>query len=523
MRLLHGLGAWVLLSAFATTNQPDRVVESMRNRIETAATLSRIKLGDEVIYASRSLPAFYRQRHFRLAWSTDQGPLPRAARLLQALRNAEQEGLDPGVYHLEKIGGLLREVQLDERMGKTLDPGRLVDLDLFLTDGFLVYASHLLSGRVNPMTFDTEWHVVESREVDFPSLLENALDSGDISSALSGLFPRNPGYRKAREALARYRQTLREGGWAQIPEGPKLQTGDQDDRVTILRRRLEVSGDLATENSDLPMLFDADLEQAVKRFQRRHGLDADGVVGKSTLAALNVSAKERVRQLELNLERWRWLPRELGETYILVNIPSFALEVVEGEILNGYRIGAYPRSPLKGLAIYRPPAGFIEVTERNQNTEIAPHFVLRQFLCKQESVYPKYLVLKERLVLKLELVLQEMNERGYRCETFHIMSGYRTPYYNKAIGNVRYSRHVWGGAADIFVDEDPKDEMMDDLNHDGTIDYRDAAVVYKVIDDLYGRPFYAPFLGGLARYRKTPAHGPFVHIDVRGFRARWDQ
>jgi hypothetical protein len=126
-------------------------------------------------------------------------------------------------------------------------------------------------------------------------------------------------------------------------------------------------------------------------------------------------------------------------------------------------------------------------------------------------------------LLKLELILQAVNERGYTCDTFHIMSGYRTPYYNKAIGNVKYSRHLWGGAADIFIDENPRDGMMDDLNRDSKIDYRDAAVLYDIIDGLYGKPFYASFVGGLARYRKTPTHGPFVHVDVRGFRARWGE
>ncbi len=101
------------------------------------------------------------------------------------------------------------------------------------------------------------------------------------------------------------------------------------------------------------------------------------------------------------------------------------------------------------------------------------------------------------------------------------MSGYRTPYYNNAIGNVKYSRHIYGGAVDIFIDENPKDDMMDDLNQDGKIDYRDAAVIYRIIDELYGKKFYDPFLGGLARYKKTNNHGPFVHVDVRGRRARW--
>ena len=193
----------------------------------------------------------------------------------------------------------------------------------------------------------------------------------------------------------------------------------------------------------------------------------------------------------------------------------------QGEYLNGYRIGNYPHVLFKGLPNYKPPRGFVEVTAANAETLISPHFKLKQFVCKQNGEYPKYLVVKENLLLKLELILSEVNARGYRCDTFHVMSGYRTPYYNKAIGNVKYSRHIYGGAADIFIDENPKDEIMDDLNRDGKIDYKDAAVIHEIIDELYGKPFYLKFAGGLARYKKTVNHGPFVHIDVRGRRARW--
>jgi hypothetical protein len=194
---------------------------------------------------------------------------------------------------------------------------------------------------------------------------------------------------------------------------------------------------------------------------------------------------------------------------------------IEGEYLNGFQIGKYPQIAFKRLAIYKPPRGFIEVTPQNEDTLISPHFKLKQFLCKQNSGYPKYLVLEEKLLLKLELILEKVNQKGYRNDTFHVMSGYRTPYYNKAIGNVKYSRHIYGGAADIFIDEHPKDDMMDDLNQDGKIDYKDAAALYRIIDELYGKKFYDRFLGGLARYKKTRNHGPFVHVDVRGRRARW--
>ncbi|MDY6862202.1 MAG: D-Ala-D-Ala carboxypeptidase family metallohydrolase [Thermodesulfobacteriota bacterium] len=103
----------------------------------------------------------------------------------------------------------------------------------------------------------------------------------------------------------------------------------------------------------------------------------------------------------------------------------------------------------------------------------------------------------------------------------NIGRGYRTPYYNKIIGNVKYSRHLWGGAADIFIDENPKDKMMDDLNKDGKINWKDAAILYSIIDDMYGEKSYKSYVGGLARYKKSYSHGPFVHIDVRGKRTRW--
>ena len=244
------------------------------------------------------------------------------------------------------------------------------------------------------------------------------------------------------------------------------------------------------------------------------------------------SSHGQIRYIKKN--QWQWHAPQLPGHYsmsisedqktdsILLNIfVMVPAKHQQGEHLNGYRIGNYPRIPLKGLPSYKPPRGFVEVTQDNAETLISPHFRLKQFLCKQNGGYPKYLVLKEDLLLKLELILQKVNFEGYRCDTFHIMSGYRTPYYNKAIGNVKYSRHIYGGATDIYIDENPKDEMMDDLNRDGKIDYKDAAVVYEVIDALYGKPFYMRFVGGLARYKKTVNHGPFVHIDVRGRRARW--
>ena len=195
---------------------------------------------------------------------------------------------------------------------------------------------------------------------------------------------------------------------------------------------------------------------------------------------------------------------------------------LKGGYLNGYRIGKYPKFSIKFPFIYKPPKGFIEVTQENANTFVSPHFKLSQFLCKEDQGFPKYIVLREKLLLKLEYLLEKVNQAGYKCDSFHVMSGFRTPYYNKSLGNVKYSRHQWGGAADIFIDENPKDGVMDDLNKDGKIDWKDANVLYRIVDGEYGKKRYREFVGGLGRYRGNHYHGPFVHVDVRGKKARWE-
>lgn len=232
---------------------------------------------------------------------------------------------------------------------------------------------------------------------------------------------------------------------------------------------------------------------------------------------------------------WSWQVPAAGQHQLIITRSPAADSIVlnvfvtvprsemEGDYLNGYRIGQYPKIRYKGLPVYDPPTGFIEVTPDNSDTPVSPHFRLGDFLCKQEGDFPKYIVLREELLLKLEFILQKANEAGVVCERFFVMSGFRTPYYNAAIGNVKYSRHQWGGAADIFIDENPADGEMDDLNSDGKINWRDAAVLYDIIDALYESGDLDTLVGGLGRYRRTSNHGPFVHVDVRGFRARWGE
>lgn len=207
----------------------------------------------------------------------------------------------------------------------------------------------------------------------------------------------------------------------------------------------------------------------------------------------------------------------------ILNLSDFTMEPlskVRNGYLNGYRIGAYPAKPLKGNPIYLAPPGFLEVTRENADSRVSPHFRLKQFVCKQQTKYPHYVVLNEDLLLKLELLVERLNQLGHKADTLHVMSGYRTPFYNSAIRNVKYSLHQWGRAADVFVDHN-NDGMMDDLNRDGKIDIKDATVLRDIASKLFSEPENKHLAGGLGLYKSTAAHGPFVHVDARGYVARW--
>ncbi len=317
-----------LFQKTAAQTLSDQVSEQLRNRIEAAGVPPKITVQGEPIHASVTLPIFYERRAYRPAWCEDNRPLQQVERLINAIRDAGREGLRPADYHLAKIETTLREVDENQSKKKSVDSGWLVDLDLLLTDAFLIYGSHLLAGRVNPETIDPEWFA-NRREADLAAILHTALDSEQIEQTLKSLLPPQPGYARLQQALVHYRHLAENGGLPIVREGPKMQKGDSDEGVMAMRARLVATGDLDDRSHDGGDVFDDALQQAVLRFQQRHGLDADGVVGPATLAALNVSAEERIRQIEVNMERWRWLPQDLGKRYVLVNIANFELEVVD--------------------------------------------------------------------------------------------------------------------------------------------------------------------------------------------------
>jgi len=190
-----------------------------------------------------------------------------------------------------------------------------------------------------------------------------------------------------------------------------------------------------------------------------------------------------------------------------------------------YYLGNWPfeRGKTPKTPAYANPTGFIQVTQDNADTPVSEHFKLRDFLTKdQPNVWPKYLLLNPKLVDKLELTIQELEAMGHPVRHITIMSGFRTPEYNYTGGNTQgranLSRHMYGDASDVYIDKDGN-RVMDDLNHDGRVDVRDAEVILEAVERVERK--HPELVGGVGVYSACCGHGPFTHIDVRGFRARW--
>ncbi len=272
---------------------------------------------------------FYQYRQCRPAWLGIQGLLPQGEAALAIIRRAAGQGLNTGDYYNCMLDELLIGMAGLTQADRTTRIGSYIKLDLMLTDTILRYAMHVSSGRMDFATIKYANHPDPSSHRDLAAELAAMLDSDKVTSFLGQLGPRHSAYRALQKGLLEYRKIKETGGWPVIADGPTLKFGDRGTRVAMLRYRLAVSKDADFVPGVVDDQFDDALAVAVMRFQRRHGLEMDGMVGPGTLQAINVPVEQRIRQIELNLERWRWMPSKFEPYHILVNIPSFELTVVD--------------------------------------------------------------------------------------------------------------------------------------------------------------------------------------------------
>jgi L,D-transpeptidase YcbB len=302
------------------------------------------------IYYRTILSNFYEKRDFNPLWIMDNGLTSQTDQLIRAIEEADLDGLISEDYHLYQLKPLIVNFKQALLKRQPFDPEKQADIDILLTDAFLLFSSHLLSGRVIPNDVDSTW-LFFNPVSDITLILDSNAYSSRIESFFDGLRPAHAAYYRLRNALQIYLGIQKKCGWPSIPSGSTLKIGDTHDRVEKIRKRLIVTKDIDPPVRNVRSAeFDESLMKGVQQFQKRHGIEPDGVVGAATLAAMNIPVEDRISQIELNMERWRWIPRNLGSRYILVNIADYSLAVVENQTtVLGMRVvvgKAYRRTPV---------------------------------------------------------------------------------------------------------------------------------------------------------------------------------
>ena len=287
----------------------------------------------DTLHVGAATKAFYRKRVYRSAWTDGQRLLPQGEKLFAGIGRAGEDGLDPGSYGFDMASAMVARLD-STTLGDAQRADLLGELDLVLTEGFSRYARDLVQGTIDPTKGGLDWRI--PRDTTLEEDVLKAARTEPLDEIVARLRPAVPYYDRLLKALASYREVEARGGWPNVPapEHPVKRSQAGGATPIALRERLRLADDtsesrLARFGEANPDIFDDSLLAALAHFQSRNGIDEDGVLGANTLRELNHSVEDRIADLRLNLDRWRWLPRELGERYIVVNVAGFELEMIE--------------------------------------------------------------------------------------------------------------------------------------------------------------------------------------------------
>ncbi len=289
----------------------------------------------------KHVKSLYTRFNQTLLWLDDKGVhQPRVSALLNAIANADSDAMRLDAFPLQDLAQSLRAVD------KHPTAEQLANADVLLSSAYVTYGENMLTGELDPSKFNQSWHI-SRREERIDSALTLTLRTDDFSAGLGRMRPQDPMYDSLRAEYAKYRELVSRGGWQPVPDGKALKRGvaDSPARLSALRARLAAEGYLADSTPAAPVdsantkaaatrtstrpVYDHQLAAAVAQFQARHGIVVDSMLGKETLDAMNVTPTYRLAQIAANLERHRWMPRDLGTRYILVNVPQFYLHAYD--------------------------------------------------------------------------------------------------------------------------------------------------------------------------------------------------
>lgn len=339
-RLIAYLPLFILLilaAPPARAAENEQVAAELRKIIDSGEPVMGDQQSDDRIV---EVYVFYAaDRDYKPLWVRDNGPKAKARDVLDVFRSAGKLGLNPNNYRIAQI----------ERMMTVTTPRELAELELLLTRAFIDFGRDINRGVVLPNEASRE-NAITSKELGALTLIDGAENADYIADYVRTLEPQSPEYQRIKGALATYREIAKKGGFPVIPKGPALKPGVSDKRIPLIRQYLLLTGDLPKGADQQSDLYDADLLAAVKWFQYRHGLTDDGILAATSFEAMNVPVASRIRQIELNLERRRWMDDDLGPYYILVNVADQELKVVkDGKTIHTAKVVVgkpYTRTPV---------------------------------------------------------------------------------------------------------------------------------------------------------------------------------
>ena len=446
-RLCHAVllpaGLAVLMASAAWSARADHVTQQLELRFDTELSTPRANRNKDEF---NSLRAFYAERGFAPLWLDHKAPNELAKSFVDILMNSHRHGLYPTDYATQILSGGLNSGSEAE----------MADFEYNLSRALIRYGSDLSAGRVDPARVDSELYIYPS-EAAAKELLAAAARGNEFLAFLEGLAPQSKEYRRLKAGLADYRKIDAAGGWATVGPGDTIKPGMRGPRVAQLRKRLATTGDVTASAGD-PQTYDKELEKSVKWFQYRHGLDQDGAVGAKTIAALNVPVKNRIEQMLINMERRRWMPDDLGATYVFVNMADFVVKVVDGpKTIHDSRV-------VVGKPYFRTPvfSDMMRYIVLNPYWTVPPSIARNEILPKLRK-NPNHLVEKNMTLFSgWGASAKRVNSTAvdWNSVTKRKMSGYKVrqePGKGNALGNVKF---MFPNKFNIYLHDTPSKTLF---------------------------------------------------------------
>jgi murein L,D-transpeptidase YcbB/YkuD len=330
---------------------------------------------DGVVLKAQAVRDLYAGRGWFPLWIDMDGRLdPRVAPIVARLAKAREEGLVPADYYVEPLQDLIRSTDADD----------VVAAEILLSAAVMRYGADVHAGRLVPREVDNTFDITP-KPVDRAALATATSMLPDPDRFLADLAPKHALYQQLKGALSGY-ETLAEAGWPAIPPGESMRPGQESDRVPVLRARLAATGEFVGDPADRSRLYDPQLVAAVERFQTKHGLKPDGILGRGTLAMLNRQGPERMNQIVASMERLRWLPDDLGPDYLMVNLAAFTMDIVaDGQLVR--TMDVVVGQPKNQTPLFNSALTYLEF---NPTWTIPPSIASKEYLPRLRS-NPGYL------------------------------------------------------------------------------------------------------------------------------------